>query len=267
MTLWKNPRRLSEPGSDAPEILRQALQHARASRIADQSVERVADKLFPLIASGAVTTVASRGASSAARLSLLTKTTGLFAVVALLSTAALIAYRIYDAAPQASGQEQVAASAAASLPPPVIENERRASSKVLAPARADIKNQVSADAGLPAGHRALRPARERVAAKTAPSRPEPALELALLTRAQHALEMRPKLTMELVSEHERDYLHGIFAQEREMLAIEALLKIGKRDKALRRGRRFLREYPESAHVRRVYNLMKQYPDQLGDDKT
>jgi hypothetical protein len=260
-TLWRNPRRLSEPGSDAPEILRQALQHARASRIADDSVERVAERLFPLIASGSITTVASRGA---ARLSLLTKTTCVFAVAGLLSTAAFVAYRIYDVAPQASGQPQVAAAA---LTPPLIEKERRAPPEGLAAARENIEPQVSSDAAIPANHKVLRPARERIAAKTAPPRPEPALELALLTRAQQALDMRPKQTMELVSEHERDYLHGIFAQEREMLAIEALLKLGKRDKALRRGQRFLRDYPESAHVRRVNNLMKQYPDQLGDDKT
>jgi hypothetical protein len=230
-------------------------------------VERVADKLLPLIASGAVTTLASRGASSAARLSLLTKTTCLFAVVVLLSTAAFVAYQIYHFAPPAQGRGQIGSGAAGALTPPLIEKERRAPPEVLIAARDNTEKQFSPDAGLPTSHKVLRPARERIPVKIAPPKPEPALELALLTRAQQALETRPKLTMELVSEHERDYLHGIFAQEREMLAIEALLKLNKRDSALRRGRRFLRDYPESAHVRRVYNLMKQYPSQLGDDKT
>jgi hypothetical protein len=262
MTLWPNPKRLSEPGSDAPEILRKALQQARASRVADQSVRRVADKLLPIVASGAATQLTAdslTGAYSAGKLSLFSKTIGYVAFTGVLST---VLYLNYQPVPRQSAAIRVTERAVPSAP--------RTDSNLLDPlvitvaATERVETTPFPDAGVPANKSSRPPRAPRTVAKAQPLTlrpPDPASELALLQRAQLALDTQPKQTMTLVSEHEREYLHGIFAQEREILAVEALTKLGKRESARQRGERFLREYPESAHVRRIYNLMKQYPPQ------
>ena len=259
MSLWPNPKRLSEPGSDAPEVIREALKQARAPEVANEQVRRIAGKLFPLIAAGAAAPLVTQGAGSiwpAAKLPALAKTLGALATAGLAVTAAFFAYQ---ANRPASPEKTVTPSIPAISQPPATAPQ----ADQPGPPQAE-ENDIELPMALPeitAAESPVRHARERNAAKKAPSKLDPAAELALLKSAQQLLEKRPKLTLALVKEHEREYANGIFAQEREMLAIEALLKIGEREKARQRGESFLSRYPESAHVRRIHNLMKQYPAQ------
>jgi hypothetical protein len=65
----------------------------------------------------------------------------------------------------------------------------------------------------------------------------------------------PARALQLTAEHGRRYHEGVFAQEREVLAIDALSRLGNRDLAAARARRFIESYPESAHrVRLVFEL-------------
>jgi hypothetical protein len=100
-----------------------------------------------------------------------------------------------------------------------------------------------------------RPRRER-------SHPEPRAEsvsaeaeLALLQRAQATLDRDPSAALALAEQHARLYPRGMFTQEREILAIEALLKLRQRPVALARARTFVARFPESAHSRRVRALL------------
>jgi hypothetical protein len=76
-------------------------------------------------------------------------------------------------------------------------------------------------------------------------------ELALLARAQAALATNPGAALELVATHARAFRGGTLAQEREVIAIDALSRLGRKAEATARARRFHRLFPASAHGRRV----------------
>ena len=83
---------------------------------------------------------------------------------------------------------------------------------------------------------------------TAPA-PEPdrlAAERALLDRAQNALEnARPAEALVLTRQHERTFAGGKLAQEREAMAIRALVDLGRTAEAGRRAARFHARFPRS----------------------
>lgn len=76
-------------------------------------------------------------------------------------------------------------------------------------------------------------------------------ELALVSRAQRALAADPARALALAERHRRLYPDGGLAQEREVIAIEALRALGRGAEAKARARRFGRRYPGSAHLPRV----------------
>jgi hypothetical protein len=80
-------------------------------------------------------------------------------------------------------------------------------------------------------------------------------ETRLLDAAKSALAVRPAETRRLVDEHERRFPDGHLAQEREVIAIEALTRTGQQDEARARGAVFQRRFPRSAHLRRVQALL------------
>jgi hypothetical protein len=71
-------------------------------------------------------------------------------------------------------------------------------------------------------------------------------ELDLLARARRIVASAPARALQLTAEHARRYQDGVLAQEREVLAIDALARLGHRDLAAARARRFER-YPDAAH--------------------
>jgi hypothetical protein len=85
-------------------------------------------------------------------------------------------------------------------------------------------------------------------------------ELSLIQQAE-AARHRGVQALQLLATHERLYPHGALAQEREVLAIELLLKIGKPDQARARAARFERSHPSSAHLPRVRALLERADDE------
>jgi hypothetical protein len=79
-------------------------------------------------------------------------------------------------------------------------------------------------------------------------------ELSLIQAAQAAAG-QPAKALHALNEHARIYPQGVLSQEREVLAISALLALGKRDEAEARAERPAREHPDSAHLRRVRVLL------------
>lgn len=80
---------------------------------------------------------------------------------------------------------------------------------------------------------------------------DPIAELALLERARRVMAKDPRRALQLTQEHRRHYLSGQLAEERELLAIEALVKLGDTAQAQRRARAFERTHPNSVHIRRL----------------
>jgi len=72
-------------------------------------------------------------------------------------------------------------------------------------------------------------------------------ELMLVGRAQDALHGRPAEALALCREHERGFPSGHFVQEREAIAIEALVYQKRIAEAERRWKSFERAYPTSSH--------------------
>ena len=80
-------------------------------------------------------------------------------------------------------------------------------------------------------------------------------EMDLLRRAQDALSSDPKRALALCEVHKDHFANGTFTQEREVIAIDALLRLGRRKEAETRAERFDKAYPTSAHRRRIDSLL------------
>jgi hypothetical protein len=96
-------------------------------------------------------------------------------------------------------------------------------------------------------------------APVAPARrPGPALsETDLLGQAQAALAKNPHKALGLAEQHRRGFPAGMLAQERDVIAIEALTRMGRTEQARGLAARFLKKYPGSAHRRKVEDLVRQ----------
>lgn len=83
----------------------------------------------------------------------------------------------------------------------------------------------------------------------------PAVELELLSRARALVERDPAGCLTLLQRHSRHFPKGVFVQEREVLAVEALVEAGRVPDARRRAAAFKRSFPNSAHLRRLRTIL------------
>lgn len=116
--------------------------------------------------------------------------------------------------------------------------------------------QASAVAPLPV----VRPTHSAPSSSSAEVSSEPPLpsvdELSVLHQAQAALRRNPAEALALSARHAREFPGGALAQEREVIAIDALLRLGRIDEGTARAQRFTARYPGSAHAQRVDQLLK-----------
>ncbi len=82
-------------------------------------------------------------------------------------------------------------------------------------------------------------------------------ETTMLKEAHEALlHGTPERALTLAEGHARAYPRGALAQEREVIAIESLVRLGRRDEALARARSFHAAFPGSSHGERVDRLVE-----------
>ena len=81
-------------------------------------------------------------------------------------------------------------------------------------------------------------------------------ELGLIEQADAALDSAPRKALSVLRLHERYFPSGVLAQERELMAIKALLDVGESPEAHRRAERFRASFPHSPHLRRIEWLLK-----------
>lgn len=79
----------------------------------------------------------------------------------------------------------------------------------------------------------------------------PPSELGLLAEARSVLRSSPAQTLRLTDEHRARFGGGALVEEREVLAIEALIRLGRRPQAASRAERFHHRYPRSIHAGRI----------------
>lgn len=72
-------------------------------------------------------------------------------------------------------------------------------------------------------------------------------EIALIGHAHDALRSDPASALALCKQHETKFAGGHFAQEREAVAIEALVYLNRKDEAKKRFAEFDQKFPSSSH--------------------
>ncbi|MDF2693626.1 MAG: hypothetical protein K0S65_2009, partial [Labilithrix sp.] len=76
-------------------------------------------------------------------------------------------------------------------------------------------------------------------------------EIELLQRAKAALVSDPERALSITSEQARAYPSGEFVQEREVIAVEALSRLGRKDEAVRRARALVKQFPRTPYAARL----------------
>lgn len=84
--------------------------------------------------------------------------------------------------------------------------------------------------------------------------PPPVSEAGLLLQARKALKSDPANALRLANEHQARFASGRLTPEREVLAIEALRKLGRKLEADERLHKFEAQYPGSIHLKRLHQL-------------
>lgn len=255
MKMSRDPLRWAESGADAPPALARDIRVLRAERASTMQLAALERRL---IAELTVPTFA-RASSASAELGLGAKSLGSLVLACAVGLIALVAYVRQEAAPGRSNPlpRAPAASSRAAAPAPA---------RAIAPQPRAASNSQSSEAAVvdAADFRPSRAAdRERRRRSSAPAiTPTPETELALLRRSQAALDGDPSAALDLAEQHARDYPRGLFAQEREVLAIEALLKLRRKPAAVDRAAHFVQRFPDSPHARRVRALLEHTPGGL-----
>jgi hypothetical protein len=224
-----DPIRFRDPLSDAPPELKSLLARAHDDLPTQAELARLAARAAPLFA--APVAVSALGLS--AKL-------GLVAIG--LSGAALIAVGVaHDPeAPSPTNrpaeQAQVAPAAQPESPP------ARAVPAPVAPQPSLLVPEP--EKAVPSADTAKRA--EKPSAKAGgPSEAE------LLERARRLVGSNPAGALELAQQHRARFAGGVLAQEREVIAIDALRRLGRVKEAEARAQAFERAFPNSAHRRKL----------------
>lgn len=240
-----DPTRLTD-GSEAPEELRNLLSAAREDVPSESQLKRVATRLGPLLGGAAVGTAAGAGAAASTS-GATAGATGSVAVGVKVG-AALVAAGLV-------GGGALWYAARSHSPAPPAPSHHAAPVKALAPPAKARPAPAPAPAASPV------PAKASPAPKVSPNpkKAEPATpthkaapsEASLLQAAQSALKTDPHRALALAEEHRRLYPHGALSQEREVITIEALTRLGRTGEAHAKAKDFEKRYPDSAQKSKV----------------
>ena len=240
MTSGDDPVRLVAAGSEAPDALRNALRDAEAVPTNNQ-LDSLASKLGPLfgaaVGGAAVGVATSSATASSVASGGATAGIGAKVLAGVVLAGAVAGGGVWVA------QRGATDDATPKKTPVALEAPR-------APAPAAPERAAPIEAAKPA-------APLEVPKASAP--PVPAAttaEAELLNAAQRVLSTNPERALALTRTHRQRFPNGVLAQEREVIAIEALSRLGRKDDARRRSEEFGRTYPGSAHQRKVESALE-----------
>jgi hypothetical protein len=263
-----DPPRWLDPGSAASARVREVLREARADVGTDEEVARLEAALLPLIgaplagsgaaaSSGATSGGAASGgaASGAAKVaSVSAAKLALGAGVAVVAASAAVWFGSPSRAPQAPAP---ASSAVVSAPSPAAPNIAAPNAAATETASAGpTESEPSAPSvpvpAEPEPKAAQSPRSSQAAGAQAPSSLS---EADLLGQAQAALTGDPARALRLADQHRARFPGGVLGQEREVIAIEALVRLGRTTAARDRAARFQKVFPSSAHRSKIDSLV------------
>lgn len=227
MTNEDDPERLASGGAGVPPAVARAVAEARALTPPPEALARIATRLEPVFASPLPSAGLSAGAKLAAG-----------ATAAVLAGAAAWFALTGDPAPPAPAISR-----------PASEEREPASRE---PAQGATLAEPSTPSAAAPDAVPVAPADPPPSARAPAEKPAAAAsEVGLLQRAQAALRADPGRALALTAEHERRFPRGALVQEREVIRIEALRRLGKTSAAQERASKFERDFPDSAHRRKV----------------
>ena len=271
----RDPVRLSELASASSPELRQAIHSLRANNGSATMVDALRERLSARLGPHALRATAVSGLPSSWLL-------GLFGAGMLALTGFHVLVRhVAEARPAPPEIPVVVDTASETMSDTVADSSASTpltAAEVTAPPAAaktrstDLtKTQAAGASSLPPSAAqapsgaAARPRTVTRIARVTRARPgrsdraHPDAELSLLQRSQGLLRADPAAALALAEHHADAYPRGVFAQEREVLAIEALLKRRMRALALTRAERFLKDYAGSPYAFRIALLIEQAP--------
>lgn len=243
-----DPKPWLEEGPPSPE-LRSLLESARADEPSAQQLASLAAKLSPLLVLPAVAVApaaaagqAGAAAGKAATVAAAAAKTGL-AVKVLVTVGAVAAVgsafqagRVYE--------DKVAPPKMIERPVVVVAPPAPAPEPVVVPEPAPVVEPQPAPAP------ALKP-------QVKPAAPKPEAEAAMLEQAMTSLKAGDaKKALALCERHARELgANGLLVQEREVIAIEALVRLGRGADAKARAEKFKKAFPTSTHLLKVESLI------------
>jgi hypothetical protein len=238
MSSEQDPLRLSELAGGSPE-LRGLFQSAREDVPSVTKLEGLWARLEPLAGPTSGTSPVPPAAPAPPVVTPSSAGAGkVLAIVAAVGAAGVVAYFLSRPAPVAPPEPQKPTSAVApslaAAPAPLTEQVPAPSEAQSAPT-----NTVAPTSAEPRGTQS--PPSSKGTSKDASA------EAALLERAREAISSDPKRALALTREHARRFPKGILTQEREVIAIDALKRLGKGSEAESRANQFKKTYPGSAH--------------------
>jgi len=235
MTIPKDPPRWSE-SADGPAALRNLLSAAKRDVATDAELSELGARLEPVL--GAPT-------GSAGAPALLKLAAG--GLVALLGLGAVLALRHSGPAP----------SPASSARPAVVTPLAAAGSarsQLPLPELPSVATPVAPTAAEAAPSRPPASSAKKWVGGAAAQESQPMnaqAEASLLEQARSALGASPARALSLTQQHAQQFPRGLLAQEREVIAISALRRLGRTTEADARAARFDARYPHSAHQQAV----------------
>lgn len=232
----EDPPRWSD-GADAPLALGSLLSAAKRDVATDAELSELEARLKPML-----------NAQPSAAPTFLKLAGGLVALVGL--GAVIIALRQpRAAAPPAASARPIAVAPVATGSGPGLQSAL--------PHASSSSASVEVDSGAPGTPSVAAPQKPLVGGTvggTAPaaraSNPAQA-EATLLEQARAALSASPAQALRLAQQHAQQFPHGLLTQEREVIAISALRRLGRTTEADARAARFDARYPHSLHQQAV----------------
>lgn len=265
--------RWTDAGSDAPPQLVELLQAGRAALGTADEIERLQASLAARLGPSAGLDSAPSGVHAARPSSALPSSWISGAAVATLIGG--VAWWLVSRPPEpltspppsavsTSVDAEVMSLPAAELapaeplpaePPPSVPPSASDAASTLSPS----------EPAAPAKREAEKPKARRAPAARAKTPPAPReSEAELLARAQAALAERPAAALQLAERHRRLFPSGVLAQEREVIAIEALKRLGRERAAQDKASEFESRYKGSIHQPRLRGTPTELPSKPRD---
>ncbi|MGH7280915.1 MAG: hypothetical protein ACRELY_05275 [Polyangiaceae bacterium] len=245
----RDPPRLSQSGDSA--FLRDAIRESKSDLPDEARLAAIALKLGPIvgIAGGAAGGggAAAAGGGAAAKASVApaaAKIGGMTLGMKIAAAAAVTAVAVGGTAVVAP---RVMSNKPAVTAPTAMVSAARASSS---------STSTTIDLSLPPASASAGPLPVPKPTATMTVPPNPDDEMRTLDRAQAALNANdPATALSLCNDDAIEFPHGTNAQEREVMAINALTRLGKMNEAKARAKKFEKDYPGSAALPRVHQLV------------